>query len=358
MNSMDVAELAKKMIAEAIRERGHVNILVAGRTGVGKSTLINSVFQGNLASTGQGRPVTRETREITKEDIPLSILDTRGLEMADFRACLAALQQLVRERCNDRDPNRHIHVAWVCISEDLRRVEDAEIALCDQLSMLVPVLGVVTKARADQGFRAEVQRLLPQAKNVVRVRAIPDLLDDGHILPPMGLKELVELTVDLVPLAHKRAFAAAQKANLALKKKQAQMIVGTAATAAAGIALSPIPFSDAALILPTQVSMLAGISATYGLALGEGLLVTLLTSIAGGTLATVGGRMLAANLLKLFPGAGSIAGGAISAATAAAVTTALGTIYIATLEALFTKKMGESPTAEEVVSEFNERWTS
>jgi len=49
-----------------------VNILIAGRTGVGKSTLINAVFQGNFATTGQGRPVTQSTREIKKEGIPLS----------------------------------------------------------------------------------------------------------------------------------------------------------------------------------------------------------------------------------------------------------------------------------------------
>ena len=42
----------------------------------------------------------------------------------------------------------------------------------------MPVLGVITKARADQGFRAEVQRLLPEAKNVVRVRALSERFDD------------------------------------------------------------------------------------------------------------------------------------------------------------------------------------
>lgn len=40
------------------------------RTGVSKSTLIDSVFQGNFATTGQGRPVTQNTREIKKEGIP------------------------------------------------------------------------------------------------------------------------------------------------------------------------------------------------------------------------------------------------------------------------------------------------
>jgi len=62
---------------------------------VGKSTLINAVFQGNMAETGQGRPVTQHTREITKGDIPLSIFDTRGLELADFNTTLQALKSFV-----------------------------------------------------------------------------------------------------------------------------------------------------------------------------------------------------------------------------------------------------------------------
>ena len=55
--------LVKDALREALRERGHVNILIAGRSGVGKSTLINAIFQGNLATTGQGRPVTQDTLE-------------------------------------------------------------------------------------------------------------------------------------------------------------------------------------------------------------------------------------------------------------------------------------------------------
>src|SRR5947199_5358814 len=94
----NLAELAKKALDEALRERGHVNVLIAGRTGVGKSTLVNAVFQGDFTTTGQGRPVTMQTREITKESVPLSIFDTRGLEMAQYAAALKGLTSFVEER--------------------------------------------------------------------------------------------------------------------------------------------------------------------------------------------------------------------------------------------------------------------
>jgi uncharacterized protein (DUF697 family)/GTP-binding protein EngB required for normal cell division len=356
VENINGGELVKKALEEALRERGHANVLIAGRTGVGKSTLINSIFQGNFATTGQGRPVTQNTREITKDGIPLSIFDTRGLEMADFSSTMKSLKTFISDRHNERDQKKHIHVAWVCVEEDLRRLEDAETALAAMLAGFMPVVGVITKARSDKGFRAEIQRLLPQAKNVIRVRAIPEELDDGHSLPAMGLEELVQLTMELFPEGQKRAFVAAQKADLALKRKQSHLIVGTAALSAAGIAAAPIPFADAAMIVPIQVAMIAGITATYGLSFSEGFLSSLVGSTVGGTLATLTGRAVVGGLLKLFPVVGWIVGGAINAATAAAITTAFGQAYIAALDFLFAKYRGEPPSSQEVLDEVRKRF--
>ncbi len=355
--NFDLAALAKKALDEALRERGHVNVLVAGRTGVGKSTLVNAVFQGDFATTGQGRPVTPHTREITKEGVPLSIYDTRGLEMADYAASLQALRTFVDARRQERDPNRHVHVCWICVEEDLRRVEQAESDLARVLAELVPVVGVITKSRADRGFRAHVQELMPQAHNVVRVRALREELDDGHVLEPMGLRELVELTMTLVPEGQRRAFVAAQKVDIDLKKRHARMIVAGAAGSAASIGAAPIPFADAALIVPIQVGMVAGISATFGLSLSEGLLSSLVASTLTGTGATITGRAIVSGLFKLVPGIGSVVGGAISATTAAAVTTAFGEAYIRSLEALFRRRQGEPPTAEEIIRTVKEQFS-
>lgn len=355
-DSLNLGVLAKQAMQEALRERGHVNVLLAGRTGVGKSTLVNSVFQGQMATAGQGKPVTMQTREITKGDIPLSIFDTRGLEMTEFAATLESLRKFVAERAAAGDARRHIHVGWVCIAEDLRRIEPAEEQLTKMLAEYMPVIGVITKARADQGFRAVVQELLPQARNVVRVRALREEFDDGHVLPQMGLPELIELTMEVVPEGQRRALAAAQKVDIALKKKQARLIVAGAATSAATIGATPIPFADATLIVPIQVAMLAGITATFGLSASEGMLTSVVASLVTGTGATMAGRAIVGGLLKLIPGIGTVAGGVISASTAAAVTTAFGEAYIKTLEHLFQRNQGEPPTAAEVIEAFKRQY--
>ena len=50
-----IAQDAINAIAEKIKNLKTLNIIVAGKTGVGKSTLINAVFREKLAETGMGR---------------------------------------------------------------------------------------------------------------------------------------------------------------------------------------------------------------------------------------------------------------------------------------------------------------
>jgi small GTP-binding protein len=361
VEDFDFEASVKDALREAFKERGNVNILIAGATGVGKSTLINAIFQGKMADTGQGRPVTQNTREIKKDGIPLSIFDTRGLEMADFDNTMNELRTLVNERARESDPRKHIHVAWICILEDSRRVQPAEEELCRMLAAHMPVVAVITKirsAKSDQGFCAEVRNsLLPLAKNAVRVRALPEEDDDGSIKPALGLKELVDLTMSLVPEGQKRAFVAAQKIDIALKKTQSHIIVVGAAASAAGIAAIPIPFSDAVGIVPIQIGMLAGISATFGLSIDESFLSTVVGSVVVGAGGTLAGRTIVSGLLKLIPGVGSVIGGTIAATTAAALTTAFGEAYIAALEMLFLQNKGEPPTPKEVVDAFKQKYS-
>jgi len=345
----------EKMIMDAVdkahKDVGHVNVLIAGRSGVGKSTLINAVFGENLATTGHGRPVTSETRAYSKEGFPITIFDTRGLEMEAYDKTREELQAFLRLRAASGDSKEHIHVGWVCVAEDSRRVEDAESDLLKMLADHMPTLGVITKARSDKGFRAEVQKLMPEAANVIRVRAIQEELDDDHVLPPMGLQELVDATYELIPEAHQKAFVAAQKASIKLKAKEAQKVVALASAAAVGIGASPIPFSDAALLVPTQIAMLAGVSSVFGLDVTTTLLSTLVTSAAGVTAVTFGGRALVANIIKMIPGAGTVAGGVISATTAGAMTVALGQAYIAALKIVMVEFGDEAPTAERISEE-------
>ena len=65
MADFDATKFAQdciKAINEKIKNLTHMNIIVVGKTGVGKSTLINAVFRENLVETGIGKPVTQHMR--------------------------------------------------------------------------------------------------------------------------------------------------------------------------------------------------------------------------------------------------------------------------------------------------------
>ena len=119
-----------------------------------------------------------------------------------------------------------------------------------------------------------------------------------------------------------------QIANLAEKRKRAHAAVATATLAAAGEGAAPIPFADAALLIPTQLSMVATITAIFGLDVNMSILTAFLTSTLGTGGATLLGRTVVSNLVKLIPGAGTVVGAAISAGTAGTITAALGEAYI------------------------------
>ena len=291
----------EEAIDGALKGSGKINVIIAGKTGVGKSTLINTVFRGDLAKTGSGRPVTQGTEEISKHGHPVTIIDTKGLELKDYDTIAGELTDVIDTRSHSEDENQHIHVAWLCIHEDGRRVEEAEIELC---------------------------RLFADKK-------IPDDDGDSITLKPKGIDKLIVETARLLPEAKKRAYANALSsrhvAATRLKIEQAEKEVIFAATAAGAVAAVPIPFSDAVGLVPVQVGMLAKIGITFGMEISTTALTTLVTSTLGAGAATLIGRTLVTGLLKMIPGAGSVVGGTIAAATASALTKALGSAYISVL---------------------------
>jgi len=136
---------------------GMFNILIAGRSGSGKSTLVNEIFEGDFATTSPSEPVTMETRKYTKKNVPLVIYDTRGLEMKEYDQILEELLTFVKENQEKELCQQKIHLAWLCVVEDGRRVEEAEKELARRLSKFMPVIAVITKVRRDDGFCSAVQ---------------------------------------------------------------------------------------------------------------------------------------------------------------------------------------------------------
>lgn len=345
-NAYDAAQAAQKIMDE-IKENYSslttLNVVVIGKTGVGKSTLINSVFGENVAEVGLGRPVTQSIRKLEKEGTPLAIYDTPGLELQGDHSAENLLEQvtnLINEGIQSEDVNQAIHCIWYCINTASSRVEPTEMNFLRKLGentkrCNVPVILVLTQAFSKKKTEEMVTAL--RKENLPVRQVVPVLAQDYEIsedypkIKAFGIDKLVELMSELLPDTVRDTFIALQIASIDLKRKRARAAVTAAAGAAALTGASPIPFSDAAILVPTQVSMLAGITAIFGLPIEKAALTSIVSATIGTAGATVLGKTVVSNLIKMIPGAGTIVGAAILGTTAAALTGALGEAYIAIL---------------------------
>lgn len=345
INTDQAAKEALAAIAEKIKNLKKLNIIVAGKTGVGKSTLINSVFRENLAETGMGKPVTTHMRSITKKGVPLTIYDTRGFELG--KEVQADVKNEVITTINQglaaKDINKAIHCIWYCINTASNRIEPEEIEWLRELSKdnqitQVPIIVVLTQSFSKKKA-AEMRSMLLQ-ENLDVIQVVPVLAEDYEIedlgvAKAYGLDVLIKVMAEALPDELIETLQNVQIASLEEKKRHAQAAVATAAIAATGEGAAPIPFADCALLIPTQLGMIASITVIFGFDVNKSILTALLSATIGSGGATLLGKTIVSNLLKFIPGAGSVAGGAISGATAGIITTALGEAYIGVMELVF-----------------------
>ncbi|WP_025728126.1 YcjF family protein [Atopobacter phocae] len=333
-----VRELLDKTEQE-VKKMAPLRIMVAGKTGVGKSTLINSLFRENLATTGMGQPVTQHLERIEKKGVPMILYDTRGLELNENIDELfeQELQEVLTE--NKANHFEKLHLVYYCINAQSKRIEPAEIQLIKRIASEVPVLLVITQSIGTPAadFAQYIQSLNLPIEGIFNVMAKPYPIYEQVTIPASGLKELVDQTFETIPESSRNAFTNMQKVDTTQKVTRARKWVKKYIYSSFGVGFTPIPFSDATLLVPMQVTMMAHITAIFGVTLDQATLTAMIGTIGGTTGATFVGRFIVSNIVKLVPGIGTVAGSLVSGATAASLTTALGYSYIEVL-ALFNRK--------------------
>lgn len=329
--NIDLVKYFLEQYEKGAKELARLNILIAGKTGVGKSTLINAVFREELARTGVGVPVTQHLQKISKEGIPLVIYDTQGLELkreSQEQIRSEILDEIARP-LRKQNPDEMIHIAWYCINATSNRIESYEIEWIRELSTHMPVIVVLTQAIGQQYFelfhKIEEQHLPIEAIVPVLAKTYPIAPD--LVLPARGLQQLVDRTIELVPEALKTSFINAQKVDIKRKLDRANRAVLGYTTTAFTAGFTPVPFADATVLVPLQIGMIAHLTSIFGLSLDKTFVASIISALGGSGGATYIGRSIVASLLKLVPAAGQVTGGLISGGTAATLTASLGYAY-------------------------------
>ena len=325
-----------------------VNIIVAGKTGVGKSSLINYIFGKEVAKVGDGQPVTQEIQEYDFENDNITLFDTKGIEAKDYEKTLDNIKKYLELRQDSPDENDDIHIAWLCISERGDRVEEADRELLKILNEAgIPVIGVFTKreSKRESNFVNKVveDNLLPEAKAIVRVRSITEEveIEDNLVeLKPKGAEELLEETYKYMSEGRRNAIKKAQTAvlkdRIEAMSKEADVLTNWYAAGAAAIGATPLPFADSLALAALQTKMVVDINTIYRVDAGT----HTFTDIAAALITITGVAQvgkLAAGLLKVIPVIGLTA----NAGVAAGITKGIGFGYSEYLKNNINKETGE-----------------
>lgn len=211
------------------------NIMVAGITGTGKSTLLNAVFGANLAETGKGRPVTDHIDEYRSDSVPIHIWDTVGLELdsAKTKESINSIKETIASKADSEDHFDHVHAIWYCINSGSSRYQGAELEFIKSLhSIGVPFIIVLTQCIGDP---EEIDRFEAQIREINNSMGMADIdivqvcaqefKLRGFTIEAFGLDNLVQTTINKVPDFIKGSFIAAQNVSKTQKREYCGEII-------------------------------------------------------------------------------------------------------------------------------------
>ena len=185
----------------------YLTVMLVGKSGVGKSTLINGLLKlsdKDKAETRAGNFVTTKIEAYQSKSVPfLRLVDTRGIELnVGFGAeeVKKETENYIKEQYKTFNPNNFVQCIWYCITGT--RFEKAEIDLLNSLrnsygEQQIPIIIVYTQA-VDKNQILQMEKYI-RDNNIdgkfLRVLAQKKILSNGKTLKENGLDILLKETL-------------------------------------------------------------------------------------------------------------------------------------------------------------------
>ncbi len=336
-------------IAQALRGKARLNVMLAGRVGVGKSTLVNAIFGEPIAPTGVGSSITQTIQRYARPNLPISVYDTPGIELG-IEPELLAKTYLTEIRAQMGDDDTRVHFCLYCVRARDERFEAVESEIVRALAKDVLVALVLTQCPTPDDARVNnfARYLRSLDLPVLDGQCFMTLAEEDNIagvkLPPFGLPDLVSSIYHQLPDAERHTLASCQRVSLELKVAEARRLVNFNTGTAALIAATPIPLVDAIPLSALQISMLGQIATIMGFKVDPRAVATAFATVLGvGSAART-----AASFFKIFPGTGTT----INTTIASTTTKVLGEVFITACTNVLMRQMaGAKINQDDIVGE-------
>ena len=130
------------------------NILIIGKTGTGKSSFANYLFNVDKFTTGSGEPVTSwaenfQAYHFEKEGIKINVYDSVGLEPDNQSKWMGELDNFLAHKQSQKDPNKIIHALFYVINASTARIEPGEITKIKEIKQKYDIDGTIVFTHCD-----------------------------------------------------------------------------------------------------------------------------------------------------------------------------------------------------------------